>query len=75
MTPRTHLRVADVAKRLGHSRRWVFLRIADGSFEAFKHGSNDVTISLESLIAYEDRTRMAPASKEKILPLPDEVCR
>jgi hypothetical protein len=73
ITPRNHVRASEVAKRLGHSRRWVLYRIADGTLEGFQHARNDVTVSLESVVDYEDRIRMSPASTEKILPLPDEV--
>jgi len=63
----THLRVTKVAQRLGHSRRWVLARIADGSLEGFKHSRRDVTVSLESILAYEQRTRMRPdASAEPV---------
>lgn len=63
--PRTHLKVADAAKRLGHRRRWVLARIEDGQLEGFKHSRRDVTVSLESIIAYEQRTRMSARPLEE----------
>lgn len=70
MSPRTHLRVTDAAKRLGHGRRWVLSRIADGTLEGFKHSRRDVTVSLESIIAYEGRTRMSasPTVPAEVIP-------
>lgn len=59
--PRQHIPAMDAAKRLGHGRRWLFNRIRDGQLEGFKHSQNDVTVSLESIVAYEDRTRISPA--------------
>lgn len=58
--PRTHLRVRDAAKRLAHGRRWILARIADGTLEGFKHGRRDMTVSLESILAYESTTRVMP---------------
>lgn len=69
-TPRTHLRATEAARRLGHSRRWVIRLIADGQLEGFMHARRDVTVSLESILAYEQRIRMAA---EPLVPVADEV--
>jgi len=56
--PRSHIPAPVAARRLGHGRRWLFSRIKDGTLEAFKHSARDVTVSLESIVAYEQRTRV-----------------
>lgn len=58
-TPRTHLSAADACKRLGHGRRWLFGKIKAGELEAFKHSATDITVSLESIVAYEDSKRIS----------------
>lgn len=65
--PRQHLSVKEAAARLGHGPRWVLDRIATGDLEGFKHGRNDVTVSHESIVAYEDRTRMSAVAAGKFL--------
>jgi len=57
--PITHLRVRDVARRLGHGRRWVLDRIADGQLKGFKWARCDVTVDEASVIAYENRARVS----------------
>lgn len=57
--PRTHISATEAAKRLGHGRRWLYARIAAGDLEAFKHSATDITVSVESIVAYEERTRIS----------------
>lgn len=68
--PRTHVRVGEAARRLGHSRAWVLLRIAEGALEGFKHSRRDVTVSLESILTYEARVRMAAESFVPVVDTP-----
>jgi hypothetical protein len=56
--PRRHLTVKQVAARFAHSPKWVRCRIRDGTFEAFKHSRSDWTVSEDSVIAYEESTRI-----------------
>lgn len=58
-TPRNHLKVADAAARLGHSDRWLKERIKDGSLEGFRWSANDITVSVESIVAFENRSRVS----------------
>jgi excisionase family DNA binding protein len=51
-----HLRLAEVAERFAHSKRWVQRLIKAGHLQAFRHGPNDVTVSLSSVEDYERRT-------------------
>lgn len=62
--PRNHLTVKDAAIRLGHGSKWVLKRIALGEMEGFKHARSDVTVSMESVVAYEDRHRIGRAAAE-----------
>ena len=57
--PRQHVKVPDAAERLGHTDRWIKERIKDGSLEGFKWSSNDITVSMESLLAFEARARLS----------------
>jgi len=57
--PRQHLKVPDAASRLGHSDRWVKERIKDGSLEGFVWSARDITVSLESLLAFEASARVS----------------
>lgn len=72
--PRNHLTVADAAKRLGHRPRWVKERVKRGDLEGFRWSATDMTISVESIVAFEDRKRISsrpdvggvsPPSKEE----------
>ncbi len=56
---RTHLTLRDAAIRLAHSTRWVRDRIKANELEAFKHSRNDITVSLQSIVAYEARVRVS----------------
>lgn len=56
--PRHHLTVTDAAKRMGHSARWVKERIKRGELEGFRWSAVDMTVSCESIAAYEDRRRI-----------------
>lgn len=58
--PRHHLTLEEAGQRLAHSRRWIFARIEDGSLEAFKHSRRNITVSLESLVMYEESVRILP---------------
>lgn len=67
--PRNHLSVRDAAARMGHCTRWVRERIKSGDLEGFKWARLDVTVSLESIVAFENRTRISggqivPAARE-----------
>lgn len=53
-----HLKISEVAKRLGHSTRWVRYQIEAGHLEAFKWSANDVTVSEESVLRFEDQARV-----------------
>ena len=64
--PRQHLTVSQAAARLGHGRRWVLDRVRNGEIEGFAHGYRDVTISQESIVAYEERTRMCADSASRV---------
>jgi excisionase family DNA binding protein len=64
--PRQHLTVTQAAARLGHGRRWVLDRVASGELEGFRHGYRDVTISHESIVAYEERVRMHAGSAARV---------
>lgn len=57
--PRHHISIRDVAERLGRSTNWVRQRIASGEFEAFLHGRASMTVSLESIVAWEDQHRVS----------------
>jgi hypothetical protein len=59
MKARQHLKLKTAAARLAHCTRWVLARIDSGELEGFKHGRRDVTVSIESIEAYEQRTRIA----------------
>lgn len=64
--PRQHIPLRDAAYRLGHKPRWIKKLIEQGQLEAFKHGAKDITISLESIVLYEERSRISGvASKEE----------
>jgi predicted DNA-binding transcriptional regulator AlpA len=55
---RTLVPMAQAVTLLGMSRRWIYDRIQSGDLEAFKHSSRSISISRESIIAYQQRTRM-----------------
>lgn len=57
--PRQHISLRDAAYRLAHKPRWIKKLIAQGELEAFQHGPKDITISLESIVRYEDRCRIS----------------
>lgn len=57
--PRQHLKVPDAASRLGHTDRWIKERIKDGQLEGFRWSANDITVSLESVLAFEARARVS----------------
>jgi len=54
--PVQHLKLSQVAARFAHSKRWVQRLIAAGHLKAFRHGPNDVTVSLSSIEDYERKT-------------------
>jgi len=56
--PRTHIRLADAAQRLSHSSSWVRKRIADGSLDGFKWSRRDLTVSVESIVRFEEQARV-----------------
>lgn len=66
-TPRNHLTVADAARRLGHRPRWVKERVKRGELEGFRWSPTDMTISIESIVAYEDRVRISMRMTEPAL--------
>jgi hypothetical protein len=59
-SPRTHIKMKAACLRLGHGHKWIQKRIADGLLEGYKHGRTDVTISLESIVRYEEATQIKP---------------
>jgi hypothetical protein len=59
--PRQHIPLRDAAYRLGHKPRWVKKLIESGHLEAFQHGAKDITISLESIVQYEEKVRISGA--------------
>lgn len=67
-TPRHHLSIADAAKRMGHCARWVKERIKRGELEGFRWSATNLTVSLESIAAYEDRRRICHLSAASPLP-------
>jgi len=67
-SPRHHLTVADAAKRMGHGPRWVKDRIKHGELEGFRWSPTNLTVSLESIVAYEDRRRICHLSAGPSVP-------
>jgi len=54
--------VKNAALRLGVSSKFIRLRVQTGDLEGFKHSRLLITVSLESLVAYEERTRVCASS-------------
>lgn len=60
--PRRQVPVREAAWLMGHSPRWVRDKVKAGELEGFVHGPNDITVSVESIVAYEDKTRVSVGS-------------
>ncbi|MBK8002310.1 MAG: hypothetical protein IPK15_27375 [Verrucomicrobia bacterium] len=72
-TPRNHLTVAEAAQRLGHRPRWVKERVKRGELEGLRWSPTDMTISIESIVAYEDRVRISMRAEVSALTAPELV--
>lgn len=55
--PRRHLTIKEAAAQLGRSYAWMKQKIKEGEFESFADGRWPVTVSAESIVAWEEKHR------------------